>query len=73
MLRNEIFENRKTLKNRAETHYAYKNLLRKAISRTRYGRKIFLSTDNPEDHSYKDFSEQANPNSIRPAASASVI
>lgn len=41
--------------------------LRKAISRTRYGRKIFLPTDNPEDHSYKDFFEQANPNSIRSA------
>lgn len=45
--------------------------LREAISRTRYGRKIFLSTDNPEDHSYKDFSEQANPNSIRSAIGVS--
>lgn len=27
--------------------------------------KLFFHTDNPEDHSHKDFFVQANPNSIR--------
>jgi len=69
MFRNKIFKNQKIIQKKKEETYSLhiKNLLRKAISRTRYGRKIFLSIDNPEDHSYKDFSEQANPNSIHSA------
>lgn len=51
MFRNKIFKNRKTIQKKKEETYTYKNLLRKAISRTRYGRKIFLPIDNPEDHS----------------------